>query len=251
MENNALYQYTLRIADDSMILAQRLSEWCGHGPFLEEDIAITNFTLDHVGQATNLYEYLAKIAGDGRTADDIAFLRKEHEYVNALLVEQPNGNFADTIVREFFFDAFRKLFFEKLVNSSDQDLAGIAEKSLKETKYHIKHTSEWMIRLGDGTELSHQRAQDAVNNLWKFTNELFYQNDFDKELIASGVAFDLEELRAPWLAIVDEVFAEATLVRPDTKWIFKPGREGVHTENMGYLLTEMQYMQRTYPGMEW
>lgn len=251
MENNALYNYILRIADDSLILSQRLSEWCGHGPYIEEDIALTNFTLDHVGQATNLYEYLAKIANDGRTADDIAFLRKEHEYVNALLVEQPNGNFADTIAREFFFDVFRKLFFEQLLNSKDEELAGIAEKSLKETKYHVKHTSEWMIRLGDGTELSHQRLQDAVNNLWRHTGELFYQDAVDQEMIAAGIGVDLDKLKASWLKTVEEVLAEATISKPDTKWFFKTGREGVHTEHMGYLLTEMQFMQRAYPGMEW
>lgn len=251
MENNVLYNYILRIADDSLILSQRLGEWCGHGPFIEEDIALTNFTLDHVGQATNMYEYLAKIANDGRSADDIAFLRKENEYVNCLLVEQPNGNFADTIAREFFFDVFRKLFFEQLLNSKDAELAGIAEKSLKETKYHVKHTSEWMIRLGDGTELSHQRLQDAVNNLWKFTGELFFNNEVDKEMIATGIGVDLVSLKSSWLKMVEDVLAEANISKPDSKWLFKTGREGVHTEHMGYLLTEMQFMQRAYPGMEW
>lgn len=251
MENQARYNYILRIADDSMILSQRLGEWCGHGPFLEEDIALTNFTLDHVGQATNFYEYLAQIAGDGRTADDIAFLRKENEYVNVLLVEQPNGNYADTIAREFFFDVFRKLLFEKLTHSKDEQLAGIAEKSLKETKYHVKHTTDWMLRLGDGTELSHLRLQEAVNQLWKFTDELFYQDEIDKEMIEAGIGVDLSSLKNEWLKIVDEVFAEATIEKPTTKWTFKGGRDGVHSEHMGYLLTEMQFMQRAYPGMEW
>lgn len=248
---NLLYDYVLRIADDSMILSQQLGKWCGHNAYLEEDIATTNITLDHVGQATNFYEYISTIANDRRTADDIAFLRKEHEYVNLLLVEQPNGHFGDTIAREFFFDAFRKLFFEKLVYSSDEQIAAIAEKSLKETKYHLKHTSEWMIRLGDGTDFSHQRIQTSVNNLWKFTDELFYMNHVDKELISVGVATDLEALRAPWTSIVKEVFREANIEKPNTKWNFDGGRQGVHTENMGYILPEMQYMQMAYPGMEW
>lgn len=250
MTNNLL-TYTLRIADDSMIIGQRLSEWCGHGPILEEDIALTNIALDHVGQATNLYEYAAKVANDGKSADDLAFLRLEHEYTNVLLVEQPNGHFGDTMAREFFFDVFRKLFFEALINSKDEQLAAIAEKSLKETKYHVKHSSEWMIRLGDGTDVSHARIQESVNNLWKFTDELFFMDEVDQALIAQGIAVDLEALRKPWLDYVTRIFHEATLEIPTSTWNFKGGRNGVHTEHMGYLLSEMQYMQRAYPGMEW
>jgi ring-1,2-phenylacetyl-CoA epoxidase subunit PaaC len=248
---NNLLTYTLRIADDSMILGQRLGEWCGHGPILEEDIALTNIALDHVGQATNFYEYAAQVANNGKSADDLAFLRLEHEYTNLLLLEQPNGHFGDTIARQFFFDIFRKLYFEALVNSKDTQLAAIAEKSLKETKYHVKHSSEWLIRLGDGTELSHERIQESVANLWKFTDELFFMDEVDRDLIAQGIAVDLETLRKPWMDYVKQVFQQANLTIPTDVWSFKGGRTGVHTEHMGYLLTEMQYMQRAYPGMEW
>lgn len=248
---NNLLTYTLRIADDSMILGQRLSEWCGHGPILEEDIALTNIALDHVGQATNFYEYAAQVANNGKSADDFAFLRLENEYNNVLLVEQPNGHYGDTMTRQFFFDVFRKLYFEALINSKDAQLSAIAEKSLKETKYHVKHSSEWMIRLGDGTALSHDRIQESVNNLWKFTEELFYMDEVDQDLIAQGIAVDLETLRQPWMKYVSMVLKEATLEDPKGAWPFQGGRKGVHSEHMGYLLTEMQYMQRAYPGMEW
>lgn len=252
MENkNSLLAYTLRIADDSLILGQRLSEWCGHGPVLEEDIALTNIALDFVGQATNLYEYAAVVANDGRTSDDFAFLRLEHEYTNVLLVEQPNGHFGDTIARQFLFDAFRKLFYEQLTHSKDEHLSAIAAKSLMETKYHVKHSSEWLIRLGDGTELSHGRVQESIDDLWKFADELFYMDEIDRELIEKGIAFDLEALRQPWMEYVDMVLDLAKLEKPSSKWIFNLGRKGAHSEHMGYILTEMQYMQRAYPGMEW
>lgn len=248
---NKLLTYTLRIADDSMILGQRLGEWCGHGPILEEDIAMTNIALDYIGQATNFYEYASTLAGNGKSADDFAFLRIENEYTNVLLVEQPNGHYGDTMARQFFYDIFRKLFFEAMLNSKDEQLAAIAEKSLKETKYHVKHSSEWVIRLGDGTDLSHERMQASVNNLWKYTDELFYMDDVDKELIEKGIAVDLETLRKPWLDHVEMVLSQATLEKPSTTWNFNGGRRGIHTEHMGYLLAEMQYMQRAYPEMEW
>lgn len=248
---NKLLKYTLRIADDSMILGQRLGEWCGHGPILEEDIAMTNIALDYIGQATNFYEYAATVAGNGKSADDFAFLRIENEYTNVLLVEQPNGHYGDTIARQFFYDIFRKLYFEALLHSKDEQLAAIAEKSLKEAKYHVKHSSEWVIRLGDGTDLSRERIQASINNLWKYTDELFYMDDVDQELIEKGIAVDLETLRKPWLDHVEMVLDQATLEKPSATWNFNGGRKGVHTEHFGYLLAEMQYMQRAYPGMEW
>ncbi|MBN9292489.1 MAG: phenylacetate-CoA oxygenase subunit PaaC [Flavobacteriia bacterium] len=252
MENkNSLYTYTLRLADDSMILGQRTGEWCGHGPILEEDIALTNVALDLIGQATNFYEHAAAIANNGKTADDLAFLRVEREFFNILLVEQPNGHYGDTIARQFFFDAFRKLYFEQLIHSKDEQLSAIAEKSLKETKYHLKHSSEWMIRLGDGTELSHDRIQESVNDLWKFTSELFYMDEVDRELIAKGIAVDLESLRQPWTDYVNMIFNEATITKPASSWNHEGGRKGIHSEHMGFILAEMQYMQRAYPGMEW
>lgn len=250
MSNN-LFKYTLRIADDSLILGQRLSEWCGHGPILEEDIAITNIALDLVGQATSLLNYAGELEGKGRDGDALAFLRYEREFTNLLLVEQNNGDFGVTITRQFFFDVFRKLFFEKLTQSADSTLAAIAEKSLKETKYHLKHSSEWMIRLGDGTEESHNRVQESVNSLWKFTDEIFYMDEVDEDLIKQKIAIDLAPLKEEWIAYVKDIFNEATLEIPSNKWMQTGGRKGLHSEHLGYLLAEMQYMQRAYPNMTW
>ena len=249
--SNSLFEYVLRLGDDSLILGQRLSEWCGHGPILEEDIATTNIALDLIGQATTLLEYAAELEGKGRSADDIAFLRIDREYKNLLLVEQENGDFGKTIMRQFFFDAYRKLLFEKLVSSSDEHLAAIAEKSLKETKYHLKHSSEWVIRLGDGTEESHDRIQDSLNELWRYTGELFFENEVDAELKASGVIPDISDMKDNWNELVTSVLAEATLTIPDNNWQFDGGRVGKHSEHLGHLLSVMQYMQRAYPNMEW
>lgn len=249
--SNSLFEYVLRLGDDSLILGQRLSEWCGHGPVLEEDIATTNIALDLIGQATTLLEYAATLEGKGRSADDIAFLRIDREYKNLLLVEQENGDFGKTMMRQFFFDAYRKLLFEKLVNSSDEHLAAIAEKSLKETKYHLKHSSEWVIRLGDGTEESHERVQDSLNELWRYTGELFFENEVDTELKASGVIPDISDLKNNWNELVKSVLSEATLTIPDNNWQFDGGRVGKHSEHLGHLLSVMQYMQRAYPNMEW
>ena len=250
MKNN-LFTYTLRIADDSLILGQRLSAWCGHGPIIEEDIALTNIALDLIGQATSLLEYAALTEGKGRTADDLAFLRFENQYFNTQLVEQQNGDFAVTIVRQWIFDTFRLPFYEALRRSSDKQLAAIAEKSLKETKYHWKHSSEWIIRMGDGTEESNKRVTDALNLLWKFSDELFYMDDVDAQLISEGIAIDLETLRPAFNERIALVLREATLQQPDSKWKLSGGRQGRHTEHLGHLLAEMQYMQRAYPNMEW
>lgn len=241
----------MRLGDDSLILGQRLSELCGHGPILEEDIALTNIALDLIGQATNIYNYAASIEGKGNNADSLAFLRLEHQYLNAVLVEQPNGNFADTITRQFFFDLFRKLLFEKLLHSTDSQLAAIAEKSLKETKYHVKHSSEWMIRLGDGTELSHERVQLAVFDLWRYTDELFFMDESENQLLESGVIPSLKELKPMWTRMVTEVLSQATLKLPENQAFFGAGRQGRHSEHMGFLLAQLQYMQRAYPNMQW
>lgn len=248
---NSLFEYILRIGDDSLILGQRLAEWCGHGPILEEDIALTNISLDLIGQATNFLTYAAQVENVGRDADKLAFLRIDREYKNALLVEQPNGDFGDTMVRQFLFDAFRKLFFEKLQYSNDEQLAAIAEKSLKETRYHLKHSSEWVIRLGDGTEESHNRVQNSLNILWRYRTELFFMDAVDAELIESGVAIDLNTLRNEYDTFVSSILEQATLVPPANNWEFDGGRIGKHSEHLGHLLAEMQYMQRAYPNMEW
>ncbi len=247
----ALFEYLIRHADDTMILGQRLSELCGHGPILEEDIALTNIALDLIGQATELYEYAAQVENKGRTANDLAFLRLEREYKNVLLVEQKNGDFGKTIVRQFLFDNFQLLNYTQLLNSSDAQISAIAEKSLKEVKYHLKHSSEWVIRLGDGTEESHQRVQESVDDLMRFVEELFFQNEVNELLQEDRLIGDCEEFKQQFYKNVNNVLTEATLTIPEIKYHQKGGRKGIHSEHMGFLLAEMQYMQRTYPGMEW
>jgi ring-1,2-phenylacetyl-CoA epoxidase subunit PaaC len=248
---NSLFEYVLRLGDDSLILGHRLSEWCGHGPILEEDIAMTNISLDLVGQATSLLGYAGELEGKGRDADALAFLRFDRDYKNVLLVEQPNGDFGMTMLRQFFFDAYRKPLFEKLQHSTDQHLAAIAEKSLKETKYHLKHSSEWVIRLGDGTEESNARIQDSLNTLWRYTNELFFTDEVDAELVEKGIVPSLQEIQLEWNATVNAVLDEATLTIPTNNWKQEGGRKGLHSEHLGYILAELQYMQRAYPNMQW
>ena len=249
--NQAQVEFVLRIADDSLILGHRLSEWCGHGPILEEDIAMTNIALDLIGQATTLLNHAATLQGQGKTGDDLAFLRFDREYRNLLLVEQPNGDFGMTMMRQFLFDAYRVLLFERLQSSSDEMISAIAEKSLKETKYHLKHSSEWVIRLGDGTEESHHRVQESLNTLWRYTDELFYADAVEEEMLKSGVCPDLTDLRMQWEQTVHHVLNEATLSTPTNNWKQEGGRKGMHSEHLGYILAEMQYMQRAYPNMEW
>jgi ring-1,2-phenylacetyl-CoA epoxidase subunit PaaC len=246
-----LFEYVLRLGDDSLILGHRVSEWCGHGPILEEDIALTNIALDLIGQATSLLEYAGKVEGKGRDGDALAFLRYDRDYKNLLLVEQPNGDFGLTIMRQFLFDAYRKPLFERLQHSKDKKLAAIAEKSLKETKYHLKHSSEWVIRLGDGTEESKERIQTALNDLWKYTHELFIQDEIELVLQADGTIPSMSEIEQDWTSYVEAVLQEATLSIPENGWKREGGRRGMHSEHLGYLLAEMQYMQRAYPNMEW
>ncbi|NVK63654.1 MAG: phenylacetate-CoA oxygenase subunit PaaC [Flavobacteriales bacterium] len=249
--DNALFEYLVRLGDDSLILGHRLSEWCGHGPILEEDIAMTNIALDLVGQTTSILKYAGEVEGKGRTEDDLAFLRYEREYRNTLLVEQPNGDFGVTMMRQFLFDAFRKPLFEQLVNSSDAQIAAIAAKSLKETKYHFKHSAEWVIRLGDGTEESHERVQNALNDLWRYTDEMFFTDEVDRDLESRGITFSMEDLKNTWQETVKSVLDQATLEIPTNGWQHDGGRKGLHSEHLGYILAELQYMQRAYPGMEW
>lgn len=251
MESNILFNFLLRLGDDSLILGQRLSELCGHGPILEEDIAMTNISLDLIGQATNLYNYASTLDIEKRDADGLAFLRFEHQYYNTILVEQLNGNFADTMVRQFFFDTYRKLLFEKLIQSTDPQLAAIAEKSLKETRYHLKHSSEWVIRLGDGTDLSQQKTQAAINTLWRYTDELFFIDTVENQLIQNKTIPDISTLKTDWIKYVAYVLNEGNLKMPEDKNYFGSGRLGKHSENMGYILAQLQYMQRAYPNMQW
>ncbi|MEO6188981.1 MAG: 1,2-phenylacetyl-CoA epoxidase subunit PaaC [Saprospiraceae bacterium] len=249
--NQSLLNYVLSIADSSLILGQRLGEWCGHGPILEQDIAMTNISLDYVGRARLLYQYATELEGLGRTEDDLAFLREEMEFKNLLLTEHRNIDFGYTVARQFLLDAYFVPFFEALSKSIDQRLAHIAEKSLKESHYHYRWSSEWMIRLGDGTEESHNRIQNAVNGLWEFTGEMFIITDYEQQLIDDHIIPNLEEIKSIWDQSINSVFSEATISRPKDTWFQKGGKTGQHTEQLGFILADMQYLQRTYPGMEW
>ncbi|MGB0896097.1 MAG: 1,2-phenylacetyl-CoA epoxidase subunit PaaC [Flavobacteriaceae bacterium] len=251
MKNENLYNYILGVADNSLILGQRMGELCGHGPSLETDIACTNVSLDLFGQVRSYFQYAAELTGEGKTEDDIAFLRRERQYKNVLLVEQPNTDFAYTIVRQFLFDVYHLMFLQDLQSSKDDTLAAIAKKSIKEVSYHERFSTDWVIRLGDGTEESNHRIQAAVNSLWTYTDELFHQTDADKTMVEAGVGVDVTALKNAYYTKVNSVLEKATIDIPESKWFQKGGKNGVHTEHLGYILADMQYMQRTYPGMEW
>jgi ring-1,2-phenylacetyl-CoA epoxidase subunit PaaC len=250
MKDN-LYKYILGIADNSLILGQRMGELCGHGPSLETDIACANISLDLFGQVRSYYQYASKIAGDGRTEDDIAMLRKEREYVNVLLVEQPNIDFAYIMARQFLFDVYHFMFLTELQKSKDLTLAAIASKSIKEVSYHQRFSSDWIKRLGDGTDESHQKMQNAIDDLWTYTEELFHQTEADKEMVKQEIGVDVKKLKENYYKKVNDVLEEATLNIPESKYFQKGGKQGIHTEHLGYLLSDLQYMQRTYPNMEW
>ncbi len=247
----ASFPYVLQLGDNALILSHRLSEWCGHGPVLEQDIALTNIALDLLGQARLLLTYAGELEGQGRTEDDLAGFRDAHQFRNVLLVEQPNGDWAHTIVRQFFFDVYHYYHYQALLQSRDERLAAIAQKALKEVTYHLRYSSEWTIRLGDGTEESHRRMQEAVDDLWMYTGELTTPNDVERQATEAGVGSSLVQIRPLWEAKVQEVFAEATLRIPTNNWMQSGGKDGRHTEHLGYILAEMQFMQRAYPGVQW
>ena len=246
-----LVLYTLRRADDALILGHRLSEWCGHAPMLEEDMALANMGLDLLGQARELYSYAAKIEGKGNDEDKFAYLRDNRQYRKLLLLEQPNGDFARTMERQFFYAVFADLYWRAMMQSSDSTLAAIAAKSEKESAYHVRHSSEWIIRLGDGTEESHRRAQTAIDDLWAYTGEMFRVDDSEHGLIDKGIAIDPAKLHAQWHKTVTSVVGEATLALPKSDWMQQGGRDGRHSEHLGHLLSELQSMPRTFPGATW
>jgi ring-1,2-phenylacetyl-CoA epoxidase subunit PaaC len=288
MTNNTI-NYTLHLADNALILAQRNSEWCGHGPVLEQDIAITNISLDLIGQARSLYQYAAELinaeggyspstfnrqrlaagntgelvttsqegqvqAGELATEDSLAYLRDNREFKNCLLAEQPNGDWAQTILRQFFFSTYQFFLYQRLQQSNDATLAAIAEKSLKEVTYHVRWSSEWVIRLGDGTEESHNRLLNALDELWIFTGELFIPAGYEVEAVKTGTGVDVSTIRAEWELRVNEIFAEAIINNSSGaqgSWTQTGGKEGIHSEHLGFILAEMQSMQRAYPGCEW
>lgn len=247
----AFFEYLLRLGDDRLVLGHRLSEWCGHGPILEEDIALTNIALDLIGQANLLLQRAGAVEGKGRDQDALAYLRDVIEFRNALIVELPNGDFAFTIVRQFLFSVYAAHQWEALTTSKDADLAGIAAKALKESRYHVRHSADWMLRLGDGTDESHARAQNALNELWRYTGELFATDDVERALAANGLAVDSSSLQAAWQRDVRDVLTRATLPLPQAGYAQVGGRTGKHTEHLGHMLAEMQILPRSYPGAKW
>lgn len=251
MTNHNLIQYIYGIADNSLILGQRLGELCGHGPSLETDIATTNISLDLFGQVRSYFQYVAELSDEDVTEDDIAFLRKEHEYRNVLLVEQPNTDFAYILIRQYLFDVFHFLLLNKLQEAKNVNLQAIAKKSIKEVAYHRRFSGDWVKRLGDGTSESHQKAQQALNDLWVFTDELFHLTKDDEIVVNAGYGVDVRLLKESYYQEVIALLEEATLKIPETNYFQKGGKNGIHSEYMGYILTEMQYMQRTFPNMKW
>jgi ring-1,2-phenylacetyl-CoA epoxidase subunit PaaC len=265
--NNYLIDYTLHLADNALILGHRNSEWCGHGPVLEQDIAITNISLDLIGQARNFYQYAAELINSSRKAesskappsegfgeaseDKLAYLRDVHEFKNCLLAEQPKGDWAVTILRQFFFSTYQFYLYQQLQESKDEQLAAIAAKSLKEVTYHLRWSSEWVIRLGDGTDESHSRIKTAIDMLWSYTGELFIPATYEQQAANAGVGADVSSLKNKWQEKVNEIFSEATLVMPVNSNMHMGGKEGKHTDNLKEILTDLQFMQRTYPNSEW
>jgi len=245
-----LFTYTLRIADSSLILGQRMSEWCSNGPTLEEDIAMSNISLDMFGQANGFYQYAAQLDGT-KSADELAFIRNEREFFNHQLVEQENGNFGTTMVRNFLHDVFNFLFYTELSKSKDETLSALASKSLKEVKYHLRHSSNWLIRLGDGTGESNTKVQDALEELWMYTGELFEMDNLDAELLNSGIAVDNSALKSEWDRMVNKTLVKAKLTRPEDAYMATGGKKGLHTEYLGFILSEMQFLQRAYPDAKW
>lgn len=251
-DSQAVHDYLLRLGDTLLILSQRLGEWCGKGPALEEDMALTNVALDLLGQARMWLTYAAEIRGDGAEEDTLAYLRDAPEFRNLLLVEQPNGNYADTLVRQFFFDAWHVLALRELMQSIDPRIADIAEKASKEARYHLRRSGDLIVRLGDGTERSHSMIQVAVDQLWRFTGEMFQVDSLDADMIAHGIGFDPASIRDEWLQLVGDIFTSATLESPDPNaWMHKGGKQGRHTEHLSRLLAEMQVLQRAHPEARW
>ncbi|WP_420316493.1 1,2-phenylacetyl-CoA epoxidase subunit PaaC [Ekhidna sp.] len=251
MKDQNLYNYVLQHADNCLILGQRLAEWCGHGPILEQDIAMTNISLDLIGQCRMWYQYAAEIQGEGKSEDEIVAFRDAWDYRNVLLVEQPNADFAQTIFRQFLYDTFSVHFYEMMMDSNDEQLAAIAAKSYKEALYHVKWSGDWVIRLGDGTEESHNRLKAAIEELWSYSGELTKPNETETKAFEEGYGVDLAVLKEKRDSKIREVMTEATLEIPESTYTHKGGKDGTHTEHLGYILSDLQFLQRAYPGQEW
>lgn len=251
MHETLLFAYALRLADNALILGHRLSEWIGHSPALEEDLALGNMGLDLIGQARAFYAYAGEVEGKGRDEDKLAYLRDAKDWRNVLLVEQPNGDFAATMIRQLLFAAYAHPLYAALAKSKDATLAAIAAKAEKEMAYHVRHSGEWVIRLGDGTAESYARTQEALDELYAYSTELFESDDVERALIDAGIAVDPAALRPQWERTVNHVFSEATLKAPPQSFAQTGGRSGRHSEHLGYILADMQFLQRTYPGAAW
>lgn len=250
-EKQSLIDFILHLGDNALVLGHRLGEWCGHGPVLEQDIAMTNIALDLIGQARNYLDYAGQLEGKGRDEDALAYRRDVLDYKNLLLLEQPNGDFAMTIARQCYFDTWHLLVLKQLEKSSDERLREIAQKSIKEVTYHQRWSSEWVIRLGDGTDESHEKMQAAIDDLWMYTGEMFEQSEADAELLKQGVIYDSHTLNEQWMQSVKQVLESATLQVPEASWMQTGGRTGRHSEHLGYILAEMQFLQRAYPDATW
>ena len=247
----AIKQYAIRLGDDAVVLGHRLSEWCSKGPFLEEDLALTNVALDFIGRARMFYTYAAELAGDGSTEDTYAYTRDCRDFTNLLINELPNGDFAFSMVRQYLVDEYGLAYMQALQQSGDETLAAIADKAVKESRYHLRRSRDWMLRLGDGTPESNERMQRAVDDLWGYYPELFAMDELEQELAAAGIAVDAAALRASWEQRVGATLVEATLEAPAGDWEIKGGRQGMHTEFLGHMLSDMQFVQRAYPGQQW
>lgn len=250
--DEAFQQFLLRMGDNTLVLGHRVSEWCGHSPVLEEDIALANTALDLIGQTQFWLALAGEVQGEGKSADDIAFLRDVWDFRNLLLVEVPNGDFGRTLMRQFLFDAWHSIQLGRLLKSSDTRVAAIAEKTSKEVAYHLERSADTVVGLGDGTEESHRRMQEALDYLWPYVGEMFQSDDVDAAMVAAGIAPDPASLRGEYDALIGRVLADATLTIPDSSFGHKGGRTGkMHTEHLGHLLTQMQWLQRAYPGANW
>ncbi len=249
--SDAHLRYVLRLADTTLVLGHRLSEWSAHAPTMEEDIALSNISLDLIGQARTLYAHAAALEGKGRSEDDLAFLREQDEFLNLQIVERPNKDFAVTMARQLAYSTFAELAWGQLKGSKDEVIAGVAAKAEKECTYHVRHAAEWVIRLGDGTPESHSRMQAGLDDIWMYTGEMFETDAVDTAMIAAGIGFDPKALQPAWLAAMEHVIAEATLTKPTAGWMQTGGRNGLHTEHLGHLLAQMQVLQRAHPGAQW
>ncbi|WP_417429267.1 1,2-phenylacetyl-CoA epoxidase subunit PaaC [Halpernia sp.] len=248
---NSLTNYTLKLADDTLIMGQRLAEWCGKGPYLEEDIALTNIALDYLGQSNNFYKYAAQLQGEGKTEDDLAFLRVEKEYLNAQMVELPNEDYAQTILKVYFFCVYQKLLYEKMSDSADETLFALAQKSLKEVKYHYIHSKTWMNVFANGTDESKSKIENALENIWEYTGGLFDETEDEESLFKLDLIPSSKELYEEWKLLIKKDFSEFNLNFSESNFMQKGSRKGIHTEYFGFILCELQYMQRTYPDCAW